>query len=198
MRTLQNVAKATIPLLFLLAGCSRDSEPAQVPAQEAHMPPSQPTSTSGETAHATLNDAAGAEVGRATLSQTDEGVKVVVQIENAAPGAKGVHVHEKGDCSNIPGKSMGEHFAPDVKIHALPSEESDRERHLGDLGNVEVKGDGTGTLEIVVKRANLAPNDSLSYLGRALVVHMGNDHGEVKQPSGDSGTPMACGVIQSG
>jgi Cu-Zn family superoxide dismutase len=186
----------TIPLLLLLTGCSHDSEPAQVPAQEAHMPSTQPPS--GETAHATLSDSNGAEVGRATLSQTDDGVKVVLQIENAPPGAKGVHVHEKGDCSNIPGKSMGGHFAPDVKIHALPTEESERERHLGDLGNVDVKGDGTGTLEITIKRANLTPNDTLSYLGRALVVHMGNDQGEVKQPAGDSGTPMACGVIQSG
>lgn len=198
MRKLYRVAIPALPMLLALGGCSRDSEPAQVPAQEAHMPAGEASGAMHETAHVTLKNAQGSEVGRATLRETDDGVKVVVEIENAEPGSKGVHVHEKGDCSNIPGKSMGDHFAPDVKIHALPTEQSERERHLGDLGNVDVKDNGTGELEITVKRANLEPNDSLSYLGRALVVHMGNDQGEVKQPAGESGEPMACGVIEAG
>jgi superoxide dismutase, Cu-Zn family len=202
MRKLYCVAIPALPLLLAL-GCSRDSEPAQVPAQQAPMtsnerPSNETRSAGNETAHVTLKNAQGDEVGKATLRETEDGVKVMVEIENAPPGSKGIHVHEKGDCSNISGKSMGDHFAPDVKVHALPSEESDRERHLGDLGNVDVNSTGTGELEITVKRANLEPNDALSYLGRALVVHSGNDQGEVKQPAGDSGAPMACGVIEAG
>jgi superoxide dismutase, Cu-Zn family len=198
MRKLYCVAIPAFPLLLALGGCSRDSEPAQVPEQQAHMPAGETHGAGNETAHVTLKNAQGAEVGKATLRETDDGVKVVVEIENAPPGSKGIHVHEKGDCSNIPGKSMGDHFAPDVKIHALPTEQSERERHLGDLGNVDVNDTGTGELEITVKRANLEPNDSLSYLGRALVLHAGNDQGEVKQPAGESGEPMACGVIEAG
>lgn len=197
MRKLYCVAIPALPLLLALGGCSRDSEPAQVPTQQAAMPSGERTA-GNETAHVKLLNAQGSEVGRATLRETEDGVKVVLEIENAPPGSKGVHVHEKGDCSNIAGKSMGDHFAPDVKIHALPTEQSDRERHLGDLGNVDVNDTGTGELEITVKRANLEPNDSLSYLGRALVVHAGNDQGEVKQPGGESGDPMACGVIEAG
>ena len=196
MRKLYCVAIPALPLFLALGGCSRDSEPAQVPAQQAPMPAEH--AAGNETAHVKLLNAQGSEVGRATLRETEEGVKVVLEIENAPPGSKGVHVHEKGDCSNIAGKSMGDHFAPDVKIHALPTEQSDRERHLGDLGNVDVNDTGTGELEITVKRATLEPNDALSYLGRALVVHAGNDQGEVKQPAGESGAPMACGVIEAG
>ena len=53
--------------------------------------------------------------GEAEFTPTQNGVRATVQIENATPGMHGIHVHEKGDCSDIPGKSMGSHFAPDAK-----------------------------------------------------------------------------------
>lgn len=129
----------------------------------------------------------------ATFEETADGVSVVLNVDNAKPGMQAVHVHELGDCSDIPGKSMGEHFAPDYKQHALPDQEA---RHLGDLGNIAIGEDGKGTLEIVAPRASLKPNDSHSFLGKALVVHEKQDKGT--QPSGDSGPPVACGVIRNG
>lgn len=131
--------------------------------------------------------------GAATFEETADGVSVVLSVDHAKPGKQAVHVHELGDCSDIAGKSMGEHLAPDYKQHALPEKE---ERHLGDLGNIEIDKDGKGTLQIVAPRASLKPNDSHSFLGKALVVHASDDKGT--QPSGDSGTPVACGVIRGG
>jgi Cu-Zn family superoxide dismutase len=127
----------------------------------------------------------------ASFEETEDGVKVVLQVNNAKPGKQAVHVHEIGDCSDIAGKSMGEHFAPDYQQHALPET---AHRHLGDLGNIEIDRDGKGTLEITATRASLKPTDPSSFLGKALVVHEGEDKGT--GPSGDSGTPVACGVIK--
>jgi Cu-Zn family superoxide dismutase len=129
--------------------------------------------------------------GTASFEETEDGVTIVLNVDNAKPGKQAVHVHELGDCSDIAGKSMGEHFAPDHQKHALPDQVA---RHLGDLGNIEIGEDGKGTLEILAPRASLKPDDAYSFLGKALVVHAGQDKGT--QPSGDAGTPVACGVIK--
>ena len=147
-------------------------------------------------AEATLVTAEGAEEGKATFVQEPDGVLVVIELEDVPQGKKGVHVHEKGDCSNLAGQSMGSHFAPDSDQHALPSEGA--ERHLGDLGNIVVAADGNGRLEIKVPDASLDPNAPTTFVGRALVVHSGEDTGSAQQPSGGSGPPMACGVIRKG
>ncbi len=128
--------------------------------------------------------------GDAEFEEIAGGVKITVEVEDAPPGMKGVHIHEKGDCSNIEGKSMGEHFAPMEKKHGLPSA---GEHHLGDLGNIEIKDDGDGKLEITVMGANLEKGDPMSLLGKAIVIHQGRDVGT--QPSGGTGKPLACGVI---
>jgi len=145
-------------------------------------------------AEADLTAATGAKIqGKATFIQEPGGVRVVLEIADAPPGKKGVHVHERGDCSDIKGQSMGPHFAPKLEQHALPAEGVTH--HLGDLGNIVVSDDGTGRLEFKVVDATLGPDHGTSFLGRALVVHSGEDAGSNAQPSGDSGAPMACGVI---
>jgi Cu-Zn family superoxide dismutase len=145
----------------------------------------------------TLKVAEGAEMdGTATLTEVSGGVKIVLEVDGALPGNKGVHIHETGNCDDIAGGSMGSHFAPKESQHALPSEGTAAERHLGDLGNLAVREDGSGRLEITVREANLVPDDTRSFLGRALVVHSGPDSGRTQQPAGGSGTPMACGVIE--
>ena len=58
--------------------------------------------------------------GRARLEEAPQGVKILVWLEQAPPGPKGVHVHERGDCSNPLSESMGKHFAPRSEHHGLP------------------------------------------------------------------------------
>lgn len=128
--------------------------------------------------------------GKASLREVAGGVVVSVQVEHAPPGKKGIHVHQKSDCSDIPGRSMGEHFSPEVHQHGLPSSV---EHHLGDLGNIEIAAGGTGELEVTIPGANLKPGDSSSFLGRAIVIHAQEDVGT--PPSGNSGSPIACAAI---
>lgn len=195
-------AIGTVALVLLVgAGCNRDTRGDKV--NEASVETSAtPEANAGEparmsvpmSAQAELTAAAGSKLdGRAKFYQQPDGVLVVVEVEDAPPGKKGVHVHTRGDCSDVKNQSMGPHFAPKLEQHALPSEGSDR--HLGDLGNITVADDGKGRLEINVPNATLGADDSTSFLGRALIVHAGEDTGSEAQPAGNSGTPIACGVI---
>jgi Cu-Zn family superoxide dismutase len=195
--------RATGALLITAAlfGCNSESRGdrtgAPVTASESSEAPLAAGESSAEEprAEAALTAAPGAKIeGKATFIEEPGGVRVVLEVENAPPGRKGVHVHERGDCSDIPAKSMGPHFAPKLEQHALPAEGDSH--HLGDLGNIDVNADGTGRLEIKAVDATLGGDDGTSFLGRALVVHTGEDAGSVAQPAGDSGAPMACGVIQ--
>lgn len=128
--------------------------------------------------------------GEAEFHELSNMVKAVVNVSDAPPGKRGIHVHEKPDCSDIAGKSMGEHFNPTANAHGLPPAAS---RHLGDLGNIEIGKDGKGKLEVLLPKANLKENDALSLLNRALVIHEDEDTGG--QPSGVAGKPIACAVI---
>jgi Cu-Zn family superoxide dismutase len=131
--------------------------------------------------------------GKATFTAVAGGVKVAIQVAGAPPGKVATHVHETGDCSAPDAKSAGGHFNPASQPHGLPP---GAERHLGDLGNIEVKPDGTGTTELVVPGATLLPGDPRSFLGRALIVHEKQDDGG--QPTGNAGGRIGCGVIGAG
>jgi len=197
---MKSISIVTLPLAVawvsgvLLSGCghSGDRDQKTVPDTTTNEVVGPVATEEPRRAATNLETTSSTELkGAATFEETADGVSIVLNVDNAPPGKQAVHVHELGDCSDIAGKSMGEHFAPDYQKHALPTKD---ERHLGDLGNIEIGQDGKGTLSIVAPRASLKPNDSHSFLGKALVVHASVDKGT--QPSGDSGTPVACGVIR--
>lgn len=192
---------------LVVAACGGASEPApQVPvepaqpAPEAPVAPAAPVSEAG--AHGDHAGGAASVVvpiearsnsklqGSATFTEIDGGVKVSVQVTGAPPGKIAVHVHENGDCSAPDAMSAGAHYNPENHPHGLPN---GAPRHLGDLGNIEVKADGTGTHEIVIQGANLKEGAPNSFLGRAIIVHEKEDDGS--QPAGNAGGRIGCGVI---
>lgn len=128
--------------------------------------------------------------GKATFTEVEGGVKVKVQVAGAPPGKIATHVHEKGDCSAPDGASAGGHFNPASHPHALPPS---AERHLGDLGNIDVGADGSGSTEITIQGASLKEGDPNSFLGKAIIVHAKQDDGG--QPVGNAGGRIGCGVI---
>lgn len=188
--------------LVLFAACNRDTRgdkvneatvaAANAPDETAGEPATMSTPTSAQ-AELIADDGATID-GHAKFVQEPDGVLVVLEVADAPPGKKGVHVHTRGDCSDPKNESMGPHFAPKLGQHGLPSEGDDR--HLGDLGNITVADDGKGRLEIKVPHATLGADDATSFLGRALILHSGEDSGSDAQPAGNSGAPMACGVIR--
>jgi Cu-Zn family superoxide dismutase len=122
----------------------------------------------------------------------DNAVKVSVHLEGATPGLHGVHIHQFNDCSAADGTSAGGHFNPQGFEHALPPQAA---RHLGDLGNIEIQEDGTGELEVIIEDASLDPDSPYSFLGRALIVHAGEDTGSGK--AGEAGDRVGCAELSS-
>src|SRR6266850_1598971 len=143
-------------------------------------------------AQATMAAKSGSTVtGTATFTELANGVKVVVDIENATPGAHGLHIHEKGDCSAPDAMSAGAHFNPAGNPHAGPR---DKGRHNGDFGNINIGQDGKGHLEIVDDLVTVKPGPT-SVVGKSIIFHEQTDDLKT-QPAGNSGARLGCGVIQ--
>lgn len=143
-------------------------------------------------AMADLQSASGSNItGTATFSAQPNGsVQVVARVEGAEPGMHGFHIHETGDCSAADFSSAGDHFNPTGMPHGGPT---DADHHAGDLGNIEIGADGTGSLDLSSDMLSLA-NGADSIIGKAVILHSGEDDLE-SQPSGDAGDRLACGVI---
>ncbi|MBI4953080.1 MAG: superoxide dismutase family protein [Myxococcales bacterium] len=203
MRTLRIVTYAA-PVAALVAAC-HGKTPTNPPAPTGQplataaassvvapvaSPPPAPVPAAPTEITVTLEARSGSKLaGTAVLTAVDGGVKVVLKVTGAPPGKVGTHVHEKDDCSAPDAKSAGGHFNPANHPHGLP----DGERHLGDLGNIEVGKDGTGSHEIVVKGATLVAGEPNSFVGRSIIVHEKQDDGG--QPVGNAGGRIGCGVI---
>lgn len=129
--------------------------------------------------------------GTVTFTQVEEGIFVVAELTGlSGPGERGFHIHEHGDCSAPDATSAGGHFNPEDKPHGAPDQP---ERHVGDLGNLTVDDEGKAEAQFVDPHLSFTGPHSI--LGRAVIVHAGEDDLET-QPTGDAGARVACGVIE--
>ncbi len=146
------------------------------------------------TAKATLVNTQGQKVGEATLAQTPEGVKIVMQVENLPPGEHAFHIHEKGVCATPEFATAGGHFNPFGKHHGMNNPAGP---HAGDLPNITVGPDGKGKVETVAKLVTLKEGEKNSLFqpgGTSLVIHAAADD-YMTDPAGNAGPRIACGVI---
>jgi Cu-Zn family superoxide dismutase len=124
-----------------------------------------------------------------TFTQTEQGVKVVANLEGLTPGKHGFHVHEFGDCSAPDYMSAGGHFNPMQATHGGPT---DAARHSGDLGNLVADDNGIAKLEWIDPVMQLSGPHSI--IGRTVIVHVKEDDLKT-QPTGNAGGREGCGVI---
>ncbi len=145
--------------------------------------------------------APGAQVqGTVRFHEMDSGLMVMVSLSGLAPGRHGVHIHENAACGSgdadgdgtmEPGGAAGGHWDPlGTMDHGAATEDLD-DKHLGDLGNVTARADGTAEASFTI--ANFPMDQDVA--GRALIVHSGADDRE-SDPGGMSGTRVGCGVIE--
>ncbi|MFD2531492.1 superoxide dismutase family protein [Gracilimonas halophila] len=164
--------------LMIAAGCTQTTENNMVETE---------TSFNHSELVATVMPVGDSDVsGSVTFTDTENGVAVSGNFEGLTPGNHGFHIHEFGDCRADDGTSAGGHFNPGGNDHGAPT---DMERHMGDLGNLEVGEDGSGTLEYTDSNVSLE-----QILGRGIIIHAGEDDLE-SQPTGAAGSRVACGVI---
>ena len=148
----------------------------------------------GTGATAELKDPKGKDVGSAQFTEDPKGVEITAQVKGLDPGEHGIHIHEKGDCSSSDFKSAGEHFNPGSTKHGLENTEGP---HAGDLPDLTVNEDGTGKYQATTDRVTLSSGKTSLFDsdGSALVVHEKADD-QKTDPSGDSGSRIACGEIK--
>jgi Cu-Zn family superoxide dismutase len=123
------------------------------------------------------------------FTQKGEEIEVTGRITGLAEGLHGFHVHEFGDMTDSKGMSTGGHFNPEGKKHGGPH---DKDRHVGDLGNIKANKEGVAELNFKDKVIKLHGPHSI--IGRGLIVHFKADD-EKTQPTGDAGGRAAGGVI---
>lgn len=150
------------------------------------------TASQGPTqAVAMLMTADGQEVGTATATGSAGGVTIQLEAMNMPPGMHGVHVHETGSCEPD-FSAAGGHWNPDNSSHGLEEPEG---QHAGDMPNLEVGDDGSGSLSYMLAMS-ATMEGLLDSDGSAFIVHAGEDD-QTTDPSGDSGDRIACGVFEA-
>jgi Cu-Zn family superoxide dismutase len=175
-------------LSLALAACNSPEQPAADDAalEEAAIQEAEPMQ-----AIARLVTAQGEDVGIVTATGAGEGVSITVEGTAMPPGEHGVHVHTVGLCEGPAFESAGPHWNPEMMSHGLEGEEG---QHAGDMPNLTVAADGTGTLEYTLAGgatfAGLMDAD-----GSAFMIHAMADD-QATDPSGNSGDRIACGVFE--
>ena len=118
---------------------------------------------------------------------------IKVELENVPKGKHGFHIHQTGDL-RIGCSSLCAHYNPFNKVHGGPN---DKERHVGDLGNIVSKG---GKVSMTMRDKLIKLRGKYSVIGRSVVIHADEDDlgkGGDKESliTGNAGARIACGVI---
>jgi Cu-Zn family superoxide dismutase len=155
-------------------------------------PPAPDASTKTAEANIVMLGKDGTAVGTLSFEQTDKGVVMKGTFTGLKPGPHGFHIHEKGDCGGKDAKNAGKHFNPTGAKHGPPESGT---RHAGDFGNIVADKEGNASFEMTTDSLTVSPGAD-SVLGKAVIIHGKKDDGK-SQPAGNSGPPIACGVINA-
>ena len=140
-------------------------------------------------------DGQGQTRGKAMLMQGKDGIHVLVKGVGLPAGVHAVHIHTTGTCTGPDFTSAGGHWNPEKKQHG---HDNPMGAHMGDMPNMTVGADGTGTLDTVIKGAMLTGGTEPLFDadGAAVVIHAGPDDYKT-DPTGNAGGRLACGVIRA-
>lgn len=122
--------------------------------------------------------------GTVRFIQVRQGVVVTARInglpEESDCGIFALHIHEGNSCGGTDFSETGGHYNPTGAEHPC---------HAGDLPPL-FSCHGRAYLSVLTDRFNVC-----DIIGRTVVIHSGPDDFKT-QPSGNSGSKMACGVIR--
>jgi Cu-Zn family superoxide dismutase len=130
---------------------------------------------------------------------TARGVSIAVTFSALPKGPHGFHIHTAGDLRGEGCKGACAHYQKGPSTtHGGPPTETDRPRHTGDLGNIEMppKGDFHHTYHLRGVHIH-------DLWGRSVIVHADSDdlglggHDDSKT-TGHSGARIACAIIGRG
>ncbi|KAL8617890.1 hypothetical protein ACOMHN_016546 [Nucella lapillus] len=132
-----------------------------------------------------------AVAGTVFFTPLDNGyIHITGTITGLTPGKHGFHIHQFGDIRNNC-KAGGGHFNPFRRNHGGPGI---KDRHVGDLGNIEADVNGVAVVDIVDDVIGLSRRNNI--IGRSVIVHAGEDDlGVGGTSTGDAMARLACCVV---
>jgi Cu-Zn family superoxide dismutase len=121
-------------------------------------------------------------------------VKITIKLNKVPEGKHGFHIHRTGDLREGC-KSLCSHYNPLNKKHGG---KSSKERHVGDLGNIEANS--KGEVDQVMYDSIIKLSGKYSIVGRSAVIHekeddLGKGDNEESLITGNAGKRIGCGVI---
>lgn len=144
---------------------------------------------------ATIVDRQGTQVGTARMFSLGGEVTLNASFTGLPEGTRAVHLHTTGDCSASDFTSAGGHLNPGGNEHGTRNLQG---AHLGDLPNVTIAADGSGTMSTILRGTLSAiEGDIFDADGTAIMVHEGADDYRT-DPTGAAGSRIACGVVTRG
>jgi superoxide dismutase, Cu-Zn family len=125
-----------------------------------------------------------------TESDGEVKMKLEITVPSKANQSVAVHIHEHGNCGDT-AHHAGGHWNPTNAQHGKWGSSA---FHAGDIGNITLDASGKGTLELETRLWSVGGDAQKNILDKTIIVHGGTDD-YTSQPSGNSGTRIACGVI---
>lgn len=189
-------------LTFFVA-CKSDKKENEVEVEETTTD-NEPTETNeitntggrdGNSVWVVLESKSGSNVkGHVVFEQEGDKVTMVAAITGLEPGTvHAIHLHESSDCSAEDGTSTGGHWNPTGQPHGEWGASAGY--HKGDIGNFTASDSGKGTLTFTTDEWCIGCGDETKdILGKAVIVHQGQDD-FVTQPTGAAGGRVSCGGV---
>lgn len=147
---------------------------------------------------ASAADPTGPSIGWVKLTEDRNGVvHVNVKVKGLTAGLHGIHIHTTGSCASGASafSAAGAHYNPVAHEHGLDNPNGP---HAGDLPNLVVDVDGSGTLNARTDRVSIA--ELVAGDGSAFIIHANQDT-QTTTPGengpGNSGARIACAVVQA-
>ena len=134
--------------------------------------------------------------GTVKFSEIENKIRIDVSISGLVPNSlHGFHVHEAGDLSDKC-TSMCAHFNPYKMTHGCPGM---KERHIGDLGNLQTNNKGEAKYSFYDNLIKLRGTKA-NIIGRGLIIHADSDDcgqgGNAESlKTGNAGKRIACAII---
>lgn len=134
--------------------------------------------------------------GEVVVSPSSKGVRLVATFTKLPPGKHGFHIHKAGDLRGQGCQGLCEHYDIGQHVHG-GSPTSKKERHTGDLGNIQMK---SGRVRTSYELKGVSVRD---LWGRSIIVHededdVGKGSFEDSLVTGHSGKRMACAIFGRG
>jgi Cu-Zn family superoxide dismutase len=188
---------ATTTIAIVSCGNNGDKTSAEQ-SDSATAANDQTVSTGNEKAEAVISGTQPDTTVTGTARFSEENGKVKMTLDITVPKkanqSVAVHIHEHGSCGDM-GKEAHGHWNPTGANHGKWGSAS---FHRGDIGNVDLNGEGKGTLELETDLWTISGTDSTkNILNKAIIVHGGKDD-FTTQPTGNAGSRIGCGVINKG